>query len=350
MPSADKRLFLVDAVLDSDPASERALATLHRIVALTASSSAADGTVVGGATAELRDTQNTIMGGLWKIILFILGLSYVVLLLLLRSVFLPLKAVLMNRCQRRRGLRRARRGVPVGLARRLLGFESLGYIDTMTPPLLLAIVFGLSMDYEVFLLSRIRKSATRDRRSNRRPRRGVGAQRRDDHERGADHGRGVRRLRRAGVPSIQEIGVGGGRGRARRDDRPARARARAMALLGDWNWWLPTGSTASCRRRRRKDERRLTEVSARDRRRGARAPREVATACRPRRAPLALALQSSLSIVRARSLSTPCSPDHRAVVPRPDAVVRVRSSHRTRGGGHRSTACPRRGVCHLRRG
>ncbi|HET9901024.1 MAG TPA: MMPL family transporter, partial [Actinomycetes bacterium] len=38
-----------------------------------------------------------------------------------------------------------------------LGFEALGYINTMTPPLLLAIVFGLSMDYEVFLLSRIRE-------------------------------------------------------------------------------------------------------------------------------------------------------------------------------------------------
>ncbi len=38
-----------------------------------------------------------------------------------------------------------------------LGFESLGYINTITPPFLLAVVFGLSMDYEVFLLSRIRE-------------------------------------------------------------------------------------------------------------------------------------------------------------------------------------------------
>ena len=48
-----------------------------------------------------------------------------------------------------------------------LGFDSLGYINTMTPPFLLAIVFGLSMDYEVFLLSRIREryDATGDTRS-----------------------------------------------------------------------------------------------------------------------------------------------------------------------------------------
>ena len=38
-----------------------------------------------------------------------------------------------------------------------LGFQSDGYIDALTPPLVLAIVFGLSMDYEVFLLSRIRE-------------------------------------------------------------------------------------------------------------------------------------------------------------------------------------------------
>ena len=39
----------------------------------------------------------------------------------------------------------------------LFGFQSRGYVDWLTPPLVLAVVFGLSMDYEVFLLSRIRE-------------------------------------------------------------------------------------------------------------------------------------------------------------------------------------------------
>jgi uncharacterized membrane protein YdfJ with MMPL/SSD domain len=44
-----------------------------------------------------------------------------------------------------------------GWADSIIGFDHLGYVNALTPPLLLAIVFGLSMDYEVFLLSRIKE-------------------------------------------------------------------------------------------------------------------------------------------------------------------------------------------------
>jgi uncharacterized membrane protein YdfJ with MMPL/SSD domain len=89
--------------------------------------------------------------------LFVLVFSYLVLFLLLRSVLLPLKAVLMNLLSVA-----AAYGVLVmvfqyGWFDGLLGYDSLGYVNAMTPPFLLAIVFGLSMDYEVFLLSRIRE-------------------------------------------------------------------------------------------------------------------------------------------------------------------------------------------------
>ena len=54
----------------------------------------------------------------------------------------------------------------------IIGFDHLGYVNALTPPLLLAIVFGLSMDYEVFLLSRIREryDATGDNRARGRRR------------------------------------------------------------------------------------------------------------------------------------------------------------------------------------
>ena len=83
--------------------------------------------------------------------------SYLVLLVVLRSVLLPLKAVIMNMLSVG-----AAYGVLVavfqyGSLDGPLGYDSLGYINAITPPLLLAIVFGLSMDYEVFLLSRIRE-------------------------------------------------------------------------------------------------------------------------------------------------------------------------------------------------
>ena len=110
-------------------------------------------------------------------------------------------------------------------------------IDTLTPPLVLAVVFGLSMDYEVFLLSRIREryEATGDTRT--RGRRGPRRRGAHDHLGGADHGRGVRRLHRHGVPSIKQLGLGNAVAIAvdatlvRLVLVPA-----AMELLGDWNW------------------------------------------------------------------------------------------------------------------
>ena len=74
----------------------------------------------------------------------------------------------------------------------LLGYDSLGYVNAMTPPFLLAIVFGLSMDYEVFLLSRIRERYDATGDSKRSVAEGLRASAAHDLERRADHGRGVR--------------------------------------------------------------------------------------------------------------------------------------------------------------
>ena len=51
---------------------------------------------VGGATAAVEDFKDLVSGSMWKILLFVLAFSYLVLLVLLRSVLLPLKAVMMN--------------------------------------------------------------------------------------------------------------------------------------------------------------------------------------------------------------------------------------------------------------
>src|SRR5205814_4715344 len=102
------------------------------------------------------DVNKAIFGGLPKMLAFILAVSYLVLLVLLRSVLLPLKAIAMNL-------------LSVGAAYGVLvavfqwgwldwtGYSSPGYVDTIVPALVLAVTFGLSMDYEVFLLTRIRE-------------------------------------------------------------------------------------------------------------------------------------------------------------------------------------------------
>jgi uncharacterized membrane protein YdfJ with MMPL/SSD domain len=121
---------------------------------------------VGGFQAVTQDFNNYLYGNFPKAILFILGATYVLLLLMFRSVFLPLKAILMNVLSVS-----AAYGVLVlvfqwGYGSGFLNFTPLGFIDSTIPILLFCVLFGLSMDYEVFLLSRIREEwlKTKDNR------------------------------------------------------------------------------------------------------------------------------------------------------------------------------------------
>ncbi|HEU4785740.1 MAG TPA: MMPL family transporter, partial [Ktedonobacterales bacterium] len=112
---------------------------------------------VGGFQAISLDFNNYLYGNFPKAIAFILGATFILLLLMFRSLLLPLKAVIMNVLSVS-----AAYGVLVfifqeGHFSNLLGFTSNGFIDSTVPILLFCILFGLSMDYEVFLLSRIRE-------------------------------------------------------------------------------------------------------------------------------------------------------------------------------------------------
>ena len=108
-----------------------------------------------------------------------------------------------------------------------LGFESLGYINTMTPPFLLAIVFGLSMDYEVFLLTRIRERYEATGDTKIAVAQGLRASAATISSAALIMVAVFAVFAGTGVPSIKEIGLGpGGGDRPRRDARPAGARAR----------------------------------------------------------------------------------------------------------------------------
>ena len=161
--SRDGRSALFTVEPRHDPESPQARAMVDRLKEIQVGDA---GVRVGGSTASVEDFKDLVSGSMWKILMFVLAFSYLVLLVLLRSVLLPLKAVLMTLLSVG-----AAYGVLVavfqwGWLDGFAGFQSLGYVNTMTPPLLLAIVFGLSMDYEVFLLSRIREryDATGDTR------------------------------------------------------------------------------------------------------------------------------------------------------------------------------------------
>ena len=240
--SNDGRAVLISAIPRFDGESPEAQALVRRLRDALPATAAAQRLQldVGGSTAALKDFNAKVAGSMWLIVFFVLALSYVVLLVLLRSAILPLKAVLMNLLSVS-----AAYGVIVavfqwGWVDGLFGFQSLGHIDTITPPLVLAVVFGLSMDYEVFLLSRIKE------------RFGAGADTRAAVAGGlASSARTITSAAlimcavfatfvATGVPSIQQIGLGTAVAIAvdativRLVLVPA-----AMAVMGKWNWWLP---------------------------------------------------------------------------------------------------------------
>ncbi len=181
---------------------------------------------VGGVTAAQEDLTDLITGSMWKIALFLLGLSYVVLLVLLRSIVLPLKAVLMNL-------------LSVGAAYGVLEL-AFGTVSTLTLPLVLAVVFGLSMDYEVFLLSRIRERYAATGDTTRAVAEGLAASARTITSAAVIMVAVFAIFVSVGVPSIQHIGLGCAVAIAldatvvRLVLVPA-----AMKLLGRWNWYLP---------------------------------------------------------------------------------------------------------------
>ena len=117
--------------------------------------------LVGGETAQLIDTNNSLYEGIPWALLFVFGVTFVVLFLMFGSVVLPLKAVIMNALSIG-----ATFGVLVwifqdGNLAGPLNFEASGFLINALPILLFGVVFGLSMDYEVFLLSRIKEEYDR---------------------------------------------------------------------------------------------------------------------------------------------------------------------------------------------
>ena len=232
--SANDSHWLLDARIDAQAESSPARAVVGRIRAV-----AGPGALLGGSTVFDQDVEHAIFGGIWKMLLFILGASYLVLLLLLRSVVLPLKAVLVNL-------------LSVGAAYGVLvtvfqwglfdwtGYRSPGYVDTIVPALVLAVTFGLSMDYEVFLLTRIRERWLVHGDNERAVSEGLVRSARTITSAAAVMVAVFASFSAAGAPALKELGLGLAVAilldatLVRLVIVPA-----AMRLLGDWNWWFP---------------------------------------------------------------------------------------------------------------
>jgi uncharacterized membrane protein YdfJ with MMPL/SSD domain len=195
--------------------------------------------LVSGVSAFNHDLNSEVGNDLWKVMALVLGLSYLVLLVLLRSVLLPLKAVVMNLLSIG-----AAYGVIVAVFQwgwfDWTGYHALGHINTLNPALMLAITFGLAMDYEVFLLSRIRERYEATGDNSRAVAEGLAGSARIITSAAMIMTVVFASFVLTGVPAIKEIGLGLAVAIAidatitRLVLVPA-----TMSLLGKWNWWLP---------------------------------------------------------------------------------------------------------------
>ncbi len=153
-------LALIEAFLDHDsnsPAAYDALAILRDEQIPAAFGSASDDVFVTGATAGNQDFFDAVETVTPYVFLFVLGLSFILLTLAFRSLVVPATAIIMNLLSVG-----AAYGILVlvfqkGYGASLFGFEQVSTIEVWLPIFLFTILFGLSMDYQVFILSRIRE-------------------------------------------------------------------------------------------------------------------------------------------------------------------------------------------------
>jgi putative drug exporter of the RND superfamily len=146
----------------TDSVSNAALAALRDDV-LPATLGRVEGAGYGvtGVTAASKDFSDLMASTAPLVLAFVLVFAFILLLVTFRSIVIALKAIVLNLLSVA-----AAYGVLVlvfqhGIGKDLLGFESTGGISSLLPMFLFVILFGLSMDYHVFILSRIREGYDR---------------------------------------------------------------------------------------------------------------------------------------------------------------------------------------------
>jgi putative drug exporter of the RND superfamily len=113
--------------------------------------------LVGGSTAQFADLSTETLSKLPVVIALVLSLSFLYLLAILRCLLIPFKAVVMNLLATAASIGLVVWVFQDGHLEGLLGFTSVGFIQSFLPIMVFAVLFGLSMDYEVFLIRRMQE-------------------------------------------------------------------------------------------------------------------------------------------------------------------------------------------------
>lgn len=234
---------VVLALLPDDPgadSSRDAVRALRNDIIPSVPELRDDQVLVGGFTALEMDMMEALYSRFPIVIGLILATSFILLTVLLRSILIPLKAVVMNLLSVFASYGLLVLVFQKGIGDSLLGFDSVGSVNWVTPVLLFAILFGLSMDYEVFLMSRMRE--LHDRGHSNEESVSMGLERTGGVITGAAAIMIVIFAAFTLSPIIFVKELGFGLAVAVFLDAtivrivlvPA-----MMKLMGDWNWWLP---------------------------------------------------------------------------------------------------------------
>ena len=237
----DNGSALLSAVLSVDPEDMKARETVGWMRAqLPKVPEAGTARVdVGGPTALIKDFDDRVSATEPLVLGFVALIAFVMLLLSIHSVFLALKGVLMTLLSVAAAYGSLVMVFQWGWLKDL-GFAQISSIDSTVPPLVLAMTFGLSMDYEIFLLTRIRERFLHSGNTRDAVAYGVSTSARTITSAALIMIAVFVGFAFAGMPLVAEIGVACAVAIAvdatvvRLVMVPA-----LMAMFAQWNWWLP---------------------------------------------------------------------------------------------------------------
>ncbi|MGP4055115.1 MMPL family transporter [Mycobacterium sp. 4D054] len=236
----DGRSALLSAVLSVDPEDMGSRDTIDwmrdQLPPVAGDAARVD---VGGPTALIKDFDDRVSATQPLVFLFVALIAFVMLLVSIRSVFLAFKGVLMTVLSVA-----AAYGSLVVVFQwgwlSDLGFKQISSLDSTIPPLVLALTFGLSMDYEIFLLTRIRERFLQTGNTRDAVAYGVSTSARTITSAALIMIAVFIGFAFAGMPLVAQLGVACAVAIAvdatvvRLVLVPA-----LMAMFDEWNWWLP---------------------------------------------------------------------------------------------------------------
>ncbi len=236
----DYRSALLSAVLSVDPEDMAARETVDWMREQLPRAPGVDARVdVGGPTALIKDFDDRVSATQPLVFGFVALIAFIMLLISIRSVFLALKGVLMTVLSVA-----AAYGSLVAVFQwgwlEALGIKPIASLDSTIPPLVLAMTFGLSMDYEIFLLTRIRERFLQTRNTRDAVAYGVSTSARTITSAALIMIAVFTGFAFAGMPLVAQLGVACAVAIAvdatvvRLVLVPA-----LMAMFAEWNWWLP---------------------------------------------------------------------------------------------------------------